>query len=189
MDNDKQHKGWHSRGYLPHFDEPGRTQAITFRLADSIPQGVLEKIIDKYKNDDKKQRSIISKYLDKGLGRCYLQDSQIASIVEETLLKFDGKRYRLLAWVIMPNHVHAIIDCQEGYPLHKIVHSWKSYTANEANKLLNRKGRFWQPDYFDRYVRNENDLESKIHYVHLNPVNAGLVENPEDWPFSSAKLC
>lgn len=86
------------------------------------------------------------------------------------------------------NHVHTLIEPLEGNPLARIVHSWKSYTAKEANRILGRAGRFWSPEYFDRYIRDERHLVNAISYIHHNPVKAGLAEQPEDWPFSSAKL-
>ncbi len=187
MMNNKQHKGWHSRGYLPHFDDPERIQMISFRLADSLPVSVLKEIDEKYPDQDDERRQRIENYIDAGYGECYLRNPQIAAILEDTLLHFDVERYHLIAWVIMPNHVHVIIECIMGFPLDKIIHSWKSYTANQANKILNRKGRFWQPDYFDRYIRNSESLEGKIIYVHENPVEAGLVQKAEDWPYSSAR--
>jgi len=183
------HKGWHSRGYLPHFDQPGLIQGITFRLSDSLPAHVVASLAeDLQEADDPAKRARIEAYLNAGYGACYLREPRIAGLVEDALLYFDGERYRLIAWVIMPSHVHTLIETIEGHPLHRIVHSWKSYTAKQVNQILGRTGRFWFPEYFDRYIRNEHHLEGAIHYIHENPVKAGLVEKPEDWPFSSARL-
>jgi REP element-mobilizing transposase RayT len=109
-----------------------------------------------------------------------------AAIMQDTLLHFDSQRYKLLGWVIMPNHVHTLIEVLPGYPLSKIVHSWKSYTANMINKALGRAGPLWLPDYFDRFIRNDTHLENALKYIEYNPVRAKLVESPDEWPWGSA---
>ncbi|OAN40577.1 hypothetical protein A6A03_04525 [Chloroflexus islandicus] len=181
------HKGWYSRGYLPHFDHPGLVQMITYRLADSVPVAQWAEWQSMHPHiSDEDRRNMVEAYLDAGYGSCSLRDERVARLVEENLMHFDGQRYRLLAWVIMPNHVHVLIETFPGYPLDRIVHSWKSYTAKEANKILGRTGEFWQADYLDRYIRDEQHLHSAIHYIHENPVKAGLVVRSEEWKFSSA---
>ena len=112
--------------------------------------------------------------------------AEIAALAQESLLHFDGQRYRLLAWCVMPNHVHVVIEPIEGHTLSVIVKSWKSFTSRQANTRLGRTGAFWEADYFDRYMRNEDHLMRTIEYVENNPVKAGLVEEPADWPWSSA---
>ncbi len=134
------------------------------------------------------KRNRLEEFLNAGYGDCYLRDPRIARLVENNLHHFDGKRYRLIAWVIMPNHVHVMIEIFKGHPMDKVIHSWKSYTATEANKLLQRQGKFWFADYFDRYIRDERHFTNAIRYIHQNPVKAGLVEKAEDWLFSSARL-
>jgi len=176
-------KGWHSRGYLPHFDSAEIVQFITFRLADSLPRAVVEVL----RQQDDAMR-LIDERLDAGMGACWLGRSDIASLVQTALLHFDGDRYRLLAWCLMPNHVHAIVEIVGDTSLSEIVRSWKSFTARQANALLDRSGSFWHPDYFDRYMRNEQHLERTIDYVESNPVKAGLASIAEDWPWSSAKF-
>jgi len=184
-----EHKGWYSRGYLPHCDEPYRVQMITIRLADSLPIEVMKKIEEGHLGQPKSEKwEKIDEYLDLGHGSCHLADPRIATVVENALLYFDDQRYNLVAWVIMPNHVHSVIEILEGFSLVKIIHSWKSYSANIANKVLGRKGVFWQPEYFDRFMRNADHLENAVNYIHANPIKAGLVDNAEDWPFSSARL-
>lgn len=111
---------------------------------------------------------------------------KIGGLIEEALLEFDGKRYALVAWCVMPNHVHALIETRQGYALDRVVHSWKSFTAHAANKVLNRSGAFWAPDYFDRYIRDEAHLASTMEYIEFNPVRARLCREPSEWPFSSA---
>jgi putative transposase len=177
-----QPKGWHSRGYLPHFDSPETVQFVTFRLADSLPRHVVEGL---RLADDGIQR--IDRELDTGLGECWLRSPAISSLVQDSLFHSDGQRYRLLAWCLMPNHVHVVIDMLEGKAsLGTIVRSWKSFTARRANEQLGRSGAFWHADYFDRYMRNEDQLNRTIEYVEQNPVKAGLVNEPAQWSWSSA---
>ncbi len=86
----------------------------------------------------------------------------------------------------MPNHLHCLLRPQENIELKDIMHSIKSYTGLKANRLLGRRGKFWQEDYFDRYIRNYEHFESAVDYINLNPVKAGLCEKPADWKFGSA---
>ena len=182
------HKGWHSRGYIPHFDQPDLIQGVTFRLADSLPAHVVVSLDQETKcADDATRRAQIEAYLNAGYGDCYLRDPRIARLVEDALLHFDGERYRMIAWVVMPNHVHVLLETIQGYALGRIVHSWKSYTANEANRVLGRTGRFWFREYFDRFIRDRRHFANAVRYIHNNPVKAGLVEKAEDWPFSNAR--
>jgi REP element-mobilizing transposase RayT len=176
-----QAKGWHGRGYLPHFDSPETVQFVTFRLADSLPRDrieVLRSLPDAMLQVDQE--------LDAGLGACWLRNAEIAALAQETLLHFDEERYRLLAWCIMPNHVHVMAEMLAGHSMSNVVKSWKSFTARQANARLGRTGAFWEPDYFDRYMRNEDHLMRTIDYVENNPVKAGLVDKADDWPWSSA---
>jgi len=182
-----QHKGWYSRGQLPHFDAPGQVQAITFRLADSLPKAYWDRLERYAPGSSVRRQNHFQMHLDAGHGSCALRDPSVASLVERTLLFFDGERYCMLAWVVMPNHVHVLAETMQGYTLASIVQSWKSYTAHRANDLLDRSGTFWQKDYYDRYIRDERHLERAVRYVHDNPVLAGLAERPQDWPFSSAR--
>ena len=184
-----EHRYWHSRGYLPHFDAPGIIQGITYRLWDALPAAVVEALVaDTETTTDPAKRTRLETYLNAGYGACYLRQPQIADIVEKNWLHFDGQRYKLVAWVIMPNHVHVMIETFAGWPLEKIVHSWKSYTATEANRLLKRKGAFWFADYYDRYIRDEQHFANGVRYIHENPVKAGLVAKAEAWSFSSARF-
>jgi REP element-mobilizing transposase RayT len=181
-----EHRGWHSRGYLPHRDEPGLIQAITFHLADSLPLHLLYPGLPPAEEQEA-YRDRVQGWLDVGWGGCLLSDSNAAAIVENLLLDRDGQSYVLLAWVIMPNHVHALIETKVGMPLERILHGWKGYSARQINDLLARQGALWRPEYFDRYIRDEEHLEKSVLYIHGNPVRAGLIEDPRDWEFGSAR--
>jgi putative DNA methylase len=182
--------GWHSRGYLPHFDAGEVFQSITFRLYDSMPQELLVKwkseLARESEQVEDKLRWKIEAYLDTGCGACHLSDPHIANMVENALLHFDGERYRLSAWVLMPNHVHLLVAPCYAHSLSDIIHSLKSYTAQEVNKILGRKGRFWFEDYFDRYIRNARHFENALSYIENNPVRAGLCASAWEWRFGSA---
>jgi REP element-mobilizing transposase RayT len=97
-------------------------------------------------------------------------------------------KYRLAAWVVMPNHVHMLCTPCGGYSLAQVMHSVKSFSSSEANKMLDRAGRFWQKEYFDRYIRNARHFSKAVAYIENNPVKANLCGKPEDWPFSSARF-
>ena len=130
-------KGWHSRGYLPHFDASGLYQAITYRLGDSLPRSAsIPPASSPPGDDEKKERRQTEQKLDKGYGSCILRDKGIAKIVVDAWKYFDARRYDLVAYVVMPNHVHVLIKTHEGFPLSDVVHSWKSFTAHEINKHL-----------------------------------------------------
>ena len=186
-------KDWHRRFHSVPHRENKALQSITFRLYDSLPKEVIEEI--KLKLDIKKDdpacnsmqyqrlRQKIAEYEDAGYGQCFLQDKRIAAIMQDTLKHFDGERYQLLCWCIMPNHVHVLIEVNEGWSLSRIMHGWRSYTANEANRILGRTGKFWMEEYYDRYIRNDNHLQKTINYILNNPANAGL----DDWPWVGVK--
>ena len=178
--------GWHTRGYIPHFDGgPELPQFITFRLADSMPRTVVERWI-KEKLSDIEFRKRIEHYLDAGAGECWLGQVAVAEIVKNALLHYDGERYQLVAWVIMPNHVHLLLIPSPGVHLPEILHSIKSYSAQKANEFLGRTGAFWQRESFDRYIRNERHFRNVIKYIEENPVKARLCKTPGEWAFGSA---
>jgi putative transposase len=147
---------------------------------------------------DFEKRKQIEAWLDSGMGCCALRHPRMAAVMQNALLQFDGTRYHLLAWCIMPNHVHVLIEPKIS--LSKIVQSWKSFTgrwALEHNAELELRvpgggeradapGRFWMPDYWDRYIRDAKHLDAVMEYIHNNPVKAGLCKHPDDWQWSSA---
>ena len=184
-------RGWYSRGYLPHFDGGTKLQFLTFRLNDSLPQAVIGKWKIELEQCSEIEREItlrerIEKYLDCGYGKCYLKNPEIAKIMQDALLFHNDTKYKLIAWTIMPNHVHILLKPFEK--LGTIEHSIKSFTANEINKLLNRRGSLWQTEVFDRYIRNFEHFEKTVAYIENNPVKARLCENASDWQFGSAYI-
>jgi REP element-mobilizing transposase RayT len=178
------HRGWHDRGYLPHFDAGAVAQTITFRLADSLPREFYEKSAAVAPNSTELFFTL-ERAIDKGAGECLLTKPANAAIVRDSFEHFDGDRYLLLSWVVMPNHVHVMIEQVEGHRLADIVQSWKSFTAHAINKARGFNGRVWSPEYFDRYVRDERHYVNAKYYIENNPVKARLVGRPEDWPYSS----
>jgi REP element-mobilizing transposase RayT len=177
------HRGWHSRNYLPHFDSQDVVQFVTFRLADSLPREALARLAD-----SDKPETLRHEMLDRGWGACWLQSAPIARCAENSFLEFDGERYRLHAWTIMPNHVHVLFSVVPGVSLGTVVGSWKRFTGRHANALLGRSGAFWQSEYWDRFIRNEAHFAAVQTYIDQNPVKAGVVDHAHDWPYGSARL-
>lgn len=182
-----------SRGHLPHWEIEGGTYFVTFRLTDSLPQQVLDSlaferqdIVKTAKQQGREltaaeERKLAELYservetaLDAGSGAAQLPDPGVADMVAGALQHFGGERYRLIAWVVMPNHVHVVFRPAPGYSLEKILHSWKSFTSKEANKILGKSGEFWQRESYDHLVRDTQDLERIVRYVIENPVKANL---------------
>ena len=89
-------------------------------------------------------------------------------------------------WVIMPNHIHILIETRPEWPLYRVIGSFKRYTARVANQLLSRTGAFWARDYFDRYIREAEHYNETVCYIENNPVKAGLCIEPRAWRCSSA---
>jgi REP element-mobilizing transposase RayT len=206
--------GVHTRGFLPHVKREGARYFVTFRLADSLPKEVLLKyqaerarrlqvlrtqeeaakqLRKPIKSDDsieKIERDYFRKlegFLDKNHGCCSLKRTEIANLVAGALLFFDGERYRLDAWVIMPNHVHVVFWPIPNNTVSEIVQSWKRFTAREANKILGTTGQpFWQPEAFDHWIRNDEEHARCCRYVINNPVKARVCAGPEVWKWSSA---
>jgi len=185
-------KGIYTRGYLPHWDFAKGLQAVTFRLADSVPASVIKswkaELADD-PDDAKRERELhcrIARFEDAGHGACFLHRSNCASIIQSKLIDGHPARYRLLAWCVMPNHVHVLLKLAAQSSLGAVIRSWKGASAVEINRLLDRSGPLWQREYHDRFIRDLDHLYDCRAYIHHNPVKAGLCAQPEDWPFSSA---
>lgn len=194
---------------LPHWQPEGAEYFITFRLAGSLPRSAIHKlrtIREQLQNDqglkgqsnleEQIQRKVFHKYeqlLNENSTEVnWLRNKRVAQIVKEALHYRDTKEYDLYAYCIMPNHVHMVVQhlikvSAESYPITRILQSLKRYTARECNKLLQRKGSFWQSESFDRVIRNNDELEKTISYVLNNPVKAELVGHWEEWPHNYCK--
>jgi putative transposase len=214
-DQAKGFRGWHERGYLAHCDKPGLIQFVTFRLWDSLPvsrRSEWEHLLAGTERSDaprsvssagarsiasrddeavakarREQRRKLEEYFDRSHGACFLRDARVATLMENAMRFHHSQRFDLLAWVVMPNHVHTLLQVGDT-PLSKIIQNWKSIVAVKANKLLGRTGEFWQEDYWDTFMRNEEQTKKAIRYIESNPVKAKLSRAPEEWPFSSARF-
>ncbi len=198
--------GFHSRGVLPHLKREGGTYFVTFRQAGTLPREVLqgfkrerEAILAQAQRTMRPltwheqeelfrwYSSRVDKYLDAGHGTCHLRVSELADLVAGAIKFFEGQRYELRAWVVMPNHVHVVVRPMPGQTLSDILHSWKSFTSHEINKRLTPKvSPFWQSESYEHLIRDDEDQQRCWHYTVMNPVNARLCDRPEDWKWSSA---
>jgi len=187
-----------SRGRLPHWEAAQGIYFVTFRLADSLPKSVIKEIEFEGLNIVRTAQAMgrelsphernqleelftkkIDSYLDAGTGSCFLSSPIVAKMCAGTLRHFDAERYRLFAWCVMPNHVHVVFRPLEGHTLSEIIHSWKSFSAKEANRALRRSGEFWMHEYYDHLVRDEVEFDRIVDYVLRNPKKAGL----RSWPW------
>jgi REP element-mobilizing transposase RayT len=187
------------RNPLPHWDVEHGIHFVTFNLFDAVPLPMRERI----RQEADAQRSLIraargqltqaeaqaidqwvhariGDSLDESQGTCFMREPRIAHLVASAITFFDEERYRLLSWTVMPNHAHVVLTVSDR--LDRVIHSWKSYTAKTANRVLGRTGPFWQDDYYDRVARDERELACTIDYVLENPMKAGL----KDWPWVRA---
>jgi REP element-mobilizing transposase RayT len=171
-----------NRGYLPHWESEGGIYFVTFRLADSLPQSAIRKLRRGELVKPKEEQGLARKledFLDHGAGACILREPRIADIVASALRKFDGTRYRMLAWCVMPNHVHVVFQPLGEYDLARILHAWKSFTGVEINRQLSRSGPLWQKEYYDHLIRGGAQLKRAIRYTAENPLRAEL----KNWPY------
>jgi putative transposase len=198
--------GLHFRGKLPHLKKEGAVYFVTFRLADSLPATEVARLkherqvmIEQARAARRpltwhEEEQLLAWYCDKvealldaGRGACWLSRPAVADLVAGALGHFDGHHYELHAWVVMPHHVHTVVWPMPGQTLSQILHSWKTYTSRESNKLLHRTGEiFWQAESFDHWVRDDEEHARLAAYVENNPVKAALCQRPEDWKWSSA---
>lgn len=177
-------------GNLPHWRQNGVTYYVTFRLGDSMPRRMLwlwyrerQEWLAKHplphtsaEKAEYYARFVarIERWLDAGHGSCVLGDSRHRKIVEDAFRCFDGDRYRLGRFIVMPNHVHVVVSPYHGWRLSQIVASWKKFTARRINESTGRTGHVWQKEYFDHVVRNINELDRINAYIERNPERAGL---------------
>jgi REP element-mobilizing transposase RayT len=183
---------------LPHWEVEGAVYLVTFRLADSLPKQALQKLDWERKDilatasqmsraltatERRKMGQLqarrLERILDAGAGECLLRNTSIARVVVNALKAFNGSRYRLFAWCVMPNHVHVLFQTIGKVSLTGILHSWKSYSAKAANQILGRNGEFWQREYHDHLIRNTTEFDRATRYIMENPNKAGL----KNWPW------
>jgi putative transposase len=174
------------RRRLPHWIPDGAVIFITWRLADSGPP-VRPAILTAENTGRAPRHDKVPDYARPGPR--WLRQPRVAQIVENALRYGDTARdfYSLYAWVIMPNHVHAVL--QPKAPLPGTMRWLKGRTARIVNRVLGRTGLpFWQDESYDHWIRSGKELREIIAYVESNPVKAGLVEAAERWPWSSARF-
>jgi len=178
------------RRRLPHWRQSGVAYFVTFRLADSLPQSLLRQWRDEHATWERwhptpwsaaeereyEERFVhrIQEWLDAGMGACHLRRPEVRAQVELCLLHFEGKRYDVDAFVLMPNHVHAVIVPRIGYELSTLLQGIKGTSANRCNKLLGRKSVFWMDESYDHIIRDANELAAFRRYVGDNPRKACL---------------
>lgn len=189
-------------GSLPHWEQPGATYFVTYRTADSIPQAafdlwkreradaLLRLGIDVNRTDwltafgnlnwEKKRQfyrqfaTKLEQELDQLHGACPLANPDASKIGEENLLRFDGDRYHLGGFVVMPNHVHVLVCLDRDIRLTDQCKNWKHYQSREINKLLGLEGRLWQSESFDHLVRDGDHFHKFRKYIEENPKKANL---------------
>ncbi len=182
----------HRSASLPHWQQSEKLFFVTWRLADSLPQEKLaewEKQKDRWLAehpepwDEETEQEYhetfseqIDKWLDAGEGECVLKEPEIAAIVEGALLHFNGDRYDMESFVVMPNHVHVLFRLGDGFKLEDVIQTWKSFTAKKINSALGREGMLWQRDYWDRIVRSGKHAGHVRCYIVRNPEKARLRE-------------
>ncbi len=177
-----------SRRDLPHWIQDQATYAVTFRLADTIPQETIREYLAQKKHWTDLETQALAKgdealardartrmaeayqqtmeeALERGHGPAWLGEPDVAGVVADALQHFDGERYDLLTWCVMPNHVHAIIRPLGEHHLAEILSSLKSFTAKEANKILGRTGGFWQQESYDHMIRGADDFHNQRSYI------------------------
>jgi putative transposase len=185
----------------PHWSQAGAVVFITFRTADSIPREVVQRW-DREKlawlrqrgwDEGEEWRDILPQvpdkdrdefhqtfnrcrevFLDSCQGRCLLRRPELAKIVAESLLHFDGERYRLGDFIVMPNHVHLLAAFATADALTEQCDSWLHYTAVRINRTIGEQGKFWQQEPFDHLVRSPEQYDYLRRYIAENPQKAGL---------------
>ena len=173
------------RAHLPHWHQDGKLQFVTFRLADSLPQERLkelkqgkESFLQQHPQPwDKETEALyysrfgskVDEWLDAGMGSCILRMPFVRKIVADALDHFDGERYVIHSCVIMPNHVHVLVEPFGENKIGEILHSWKSFTANEINKQIGSSGAVWCRESYDRIIRDEEHYQNVLRYIADNP--------------------
>ena len=185
---------------LPHWELDATIYHVCFRLNDSVPmqkqmewkrerEWIIENAhLEKRELTEYEIKRLqylysdkIEGYLDAGYGECILGNPDVANIVQNSLIFYNGKKYRLHSWCIMPNHVHIAFQLLEHYRLSEVLQGWKSFTAHTINKFLGRTGALWQSDCYNHIIRTENEYYQQIRYIWHNPDKAGLINWQWRW--------
>ena len=172
-----------TRGEFPHLYKDGGFYFVTFRLADAVR---FNREAPALSDDPTPEQVAVASETPLTLGSCVLKEPPFAELVQNALRHFEGQRYLLVSWCVMPNHVHVIFAPLPGHSPSDILQSWKGFTARRANQMLGKSGAFWERESFDHLVRSSTSLDWFVEYVHDNPVKAGFCANPSAWPYSSA---
>lgn len=205
MRKEDQHKGRYKTHHLPHWDFPDATQFITYRLWDSLPQSQAKILLEKVKQvPDERKRvymgHLLEEWLNTGCGCGILTAPDVFPIILEDWFHNNNVAYEILEWVIMPNHVHLLINQYSGYALKDIVDSWKSFSSRKIMETTSYKQAItknpcfsdsvWYPNYFDRFIRGSGHYRKTRQYILNNPIglqwNNTTVQSPQDWLLSSA---
>jgi hypothetical protein len=180
----------HTKNRLPHWQQPGAAFFVTFHLGDSLPEEKLGQWraereawmkwnpspwSDLQRREyDERFTAAIEGWLDEGAGECHLRQPDVRGVVAGTLSHHDGIRQWNLSWVIMPNHGHALFARCGDWKLEPVLHSWKGFSAREANRILGRRGGCWQKDYHDRMIRDSRHFWRCARCIRRNPEKAKL---------------
>lgn len=172
-------------GNLPHWHQIGKIQFITFRLADSLPQSKIKELssfIAEFNagypkpwdlSTTKKFRATVGRIeerlLNNGYGSCLFKKSELREVITSAIKHYSPSHYTIVAYVIMPNHVHLLVHFHSDINPERIMQSIKSYSSHQINLKLQKTGKVWMSEYFDRIVRSENDLQKYIEYIGNNP--------------------
>ena len=179
-----------SKHKLPHWNQSDCFCFVTWRLDDALPHEKLEEwnadreiwlaehpkpwSPDTEEEFHKTFSSRLDEWLDAGYGSCLLRAPSTRKLLADAIGHFDGQRYELAAYVIMPNHVHVLLKLKADNPIEKILHSWKSFSAKAINKALGRTGTLWQHEYWDRLIRSRRHFDTTLAYIQDNPKKARL---------------
>lgn len=172
---------------LPHWQPEGKHLFVTWRLHGSLPLNVLQGLRDENEPERGKAFLRFDSVLDRAaFGPHWLCDERIAAIVRQEILGIGQRGWGVMhSWVVMPNHVHLLVEPK--IVLKRIMQAIKGRSARSCNQVLRRRGLpFWQQESFDHWVRSTTSFARISAYIERNPVAAGLVKHPADWPWSSA---
>jgi len=186
-----------NRRNLPHWQQGAKWCVSTWRLADSVPLEIARQWHDEKTRwleahpkpwDETTELEFhrlfstrLENWLNKGTGSCVLRQPENAQIVANAMEHFDGDRCELAAYAVMPNHVHVLFRPLGGHDIPGIMKSWKGFSAYQINKRMERKGKLWQTESWDRLVRNERHFYKSAEYIRQNPAMAGLREGFLVW--------